>query len=53
MLAISRMPGLKRRGQLSDVFAYEVGQRIRILYDFHGNELVLFLRVGSRASVYR
>jgi mRNA-degrading endonuclease RelE of RelBE toxin-antitoxin system len=39
-----RVLGLKKRGQLSNVYAYEVGQRIRLLYDFSNDQLIL---IGS------
>ena len=47
-----RTLGLKKRGQLSNIYAYEVGQRIRLLYDFSNDELIL-VRVGPHESVYR
>ena len=53
-LSLSKDPrelGLKKHGELSNVYAYEVGQRIRILYDFQGDELLL-IRVGHHEAVY-
>ncbi|MGI0083523.1 MAG: type II toxin-antitoxin system RelE family toxin [Nitrososphaerales archaeon] len=47
-----RRGGDRKHGPLRDLYAYSVGQQIRILYAFVDGKLVL-LRVGSHSAVYK
>ena len=47
-----RALGIKKRGPLAELYAYEVGQQVRILYSVSDNVISL-LRVGPHAEVYR
>jgi mRNA-degrading endonuclease RelE of RelBE toxin-antitoxin system len=46
-----RILGLRKKGQLANLFAYEIGQHIRILFSVEGERVILH-RVGSHAEVY-
>ena len=47
-----RALGIRKRGPLAELYAYEVGQQVRILYSVSDNVISL-LRVGPHAEVYR
>ena len=47
-----RAVGVRKRGPMSELFAHEIGQDVRILYYVEGDTVTL-LRVGTHKRVYQ
>lgn len=47
-----RILGVRKRGPLAELYAYEIGQKVRILYAVT-EKSILLVRVGTHDSVYR